>query len=857
MKKYKLIGKQILIFTLTMTIVLTLMPTSISAEAEEPANFPYDLGDADWNSDDGVLKSWTEPWVASVAEVIVIEYQNQLSGDYNFIIDLLGEHLLFGNWDMGEGKITQADGKITLDMRGLASIGNIMFGFLNPSDWENVTRIYLDIISADNSVVNQSPKVIFVDANNTNDGDGTKANPFRYLTHAVQAANPSDVILVEDGIYYGAITIPSGTKNMPTIVKAAAGARPVITPTIPFEANWSLHSGNIYVANVGNENHRMDTEFPQLFVDGVSMIEARYPNLPGTDMTTALEQEMLIAQAGTDLNNIVLPEVLPFDITGATVILWPGDGAVTGWQADTSRISSVSGNTARLADPIGAELDPNMHTWENDKHPFPGNPFFLVGALSLLDSPGEYYYDTDANMLYFYAPNGESPETLNLSLKSNERFAVRTSSYTMLDGFHIYGGGIDAGGKDITIQNCIVRYADHFNLKIGEFAHRYGGVSGVIVSGMNITVKNCIIGPTAGSGITTGGIGNTITDNFIHDVAYAGQWYAGITAFGLNEGLEISHNSIHNSGRDLIYFFTNSVGDGPDDSFAGSAIRNNHLKNPMIFASDGGAIFMGGTDGGGTAEFYYNFVEVGDIRMHGLWEVAIKGIYFEGGDNYIIRNNISVGEGSGMSMNLPHEGIQVYNNTVIGARIGFAMCGHLHYGTEGVGFVLKDNLFVDTKVTDVRYSDIMGITKIIDGTFDENGSFPFTYLERDGMTVSGNGRGAVDEQFLPVGDTPNVGAVLRGEDMFEYGTTWDIGNQPSSDGIIADYFDSNQSSQIIPDTPDNEDTELPIIDNEDTKLPNTEDEVNRNIIQWIIIGTSGAAMLVIIAIVIKTKTAKK
>jgi hypothetical protein len=181
------------------------------------------------------------------------------------------------------------------------------------------------------------------------------------------------------------------------------------------------------------------------------------------------------------------------------------------------------------------------------------------------------------------------------------------------------------------------------------------------------------------------------------------------------------------------------------------------------------------------------------------------------------------------------------------------MFGHSYYGTEGIGFVLKDNLFVDIIVSDVTYTDYMGVTDVIYDNFDENGSFPFTWLERDGMTVSGNARGTVDEQFRPTGDTPNIGAVLRGEEMFEYGVSWEPGNVPLSDGLIPDYVDLNLGT-FEPDNPEPPNTTPQTPDTPQDATPDTPE--TEPLSTWIIVAIAAGVVLVIVIVIVVVKKRK-
>ncbi|MDR2572703.1 MAG: right-handed parallel beta-helix repeat-containing protein [Oscillospiraceae bacterium] len=846
----------VLVLMFTFSLIFTYVPASAKTDFSEWDSlwdFPYELGEP--HVEEGGYWArwgiWDNYWLPP-ADFLILEYSGIMPTDYAFMVSFGdGTHMTYVDIDKNREsqRITEVSGKITVDLRGL---GFRPSGFYFKQDYlDRIDKIYLD----EDTTPNPSPKIIYVDSANASKGDGSESNPFMSLDDAMKSARGSDMIILADGIYHGVFEIPSGTPGMPTIFRAAENAKPVITTSISLNTTWSVHDGSIYVTDLSDVAHMMDTHFPQLFVDGISMVEARYPNLPGSDMSYALEQERFFASEGTNNSRIVMQEELPFDLTGATVLFWPGARE----HGEPAVIASVSGATVTFETPhvgidhIGAQSDTNL---------IPGNPFFLVRTLSLLDAPGEYYYDEQEQLMYFYPPNGDDPGNLTLSLKSNINMyrghALYMYGNTIVEGIHAYSGGIYAIGENNTIESCVIRYTDHF-YGVSDINYYVSGVrmfNGITMFGTDGMIRNNIVGPTAGNGIVAGGKNIIITNNYVHDVCYSGHWQFGIAIAVRSENYEISHNSIINGGRDLIsgtYFWGHDftqMGDGThaDAYVRGGIIRNNHVKNPMMLTSDGGAIVSPFTDGGG-AETYHNFIEADARRA----DHHVKGIYVDSagvGDpiaNYIYHQNIIVGIAGGMTALMPNMGIQLYNNTVIDANVGFTT-GYLPHSEHlAKDLVFKDNLFVDVD-NDHGLNPIYDIRGMQYGQFaDTNGVMPFPNADRDGVVSYGNTRGTVDDQFRPSGDTPNVGAVLHGEEMFEYGVTWNTHELPPRNITIPDYFNSDQNPQNTPNIPDNDATKLPII----------EDEVNSNLILWIIIGTFGIAVLVIVAIVIKTKTVKK
>ena len=71
-----------------------------------------------------------------------------------------------------------------------------------------------------------------------------------------------------------------------------------------------------------------------------------------------------------------------------------------------------------------------------------GNPSFVADGLSLLDAPGEWYYDEANGDLYFYPPDGEDP--------SDDLVEGKVRDYA----FQLHDGGLEDGFRSyITIED--------------------------------------------------------------------------------------------------------------------------------------------------------------------------------------------------------------------------------------------------------------------------------------------------------------------------------------------------------------------------------------------------------------------
>ncbi|MCY7306975.1 MAG: right-handed parallel beta-helix repeat-containing protein [Rhodoferax sp.] len=128
------------------------------------------------------------------------------------------------------------------------------------------------------------------------------------------------------------------------------------------------------------------------FVDGLQVRRAHHPNFgqggnPDSPYAT-------VASAGgkttLDASNLVLPggAALTSGI-GATV-------RTVDWAIEERTVTSLVGKRLALSAPTGYDI-------------LPGYGFYLTGALWMLDSPGEWFYDDASAMLYVWMPDGAAP----------------------------------------------------------------------------------------------------------------------------------------------------------------------------------------------------------------------------------------------------------------------------------------------------------------------------------------------------------------------------------------------------------------------------------------------------------------
>jgi hypothetical protein len=734
--------------------------------------------DCGWNVLSYSLNDFREQMIIIDFSVDVMRLGSD--GKMNWVVNNLPFNPSIANIENAESGVWyNMSGTLTITPTNLNSVLFLDADYKQETDFyfDNL-RVLIENIHVENPGENNTDgtRNIYVSTSKGSEkGNGTQASPFKKIAHAMYYVKPGDTVLLDSGTYYEIVTMPSGEEGKPVTLTAMPGAQVIITPTILITPEWKQHDGNIYVADISKYISQIDTDFLQLFADRDSMVEARYPNM-GPSMSMMHDYKRDIAGRGTNKNTVVASRNIPANIVGARLVISPGvDGA--SWETAWSLVQSVNGRTIKLATDI-SHPDPLQHG-SDPFTPSPGNPFYITGALALLDAPGEYYFDPQTNLLYFYPPWNGRPDMRTLTLRGKSDIAIQAenTSYVNIKNITVYGGAIFMKNtRNNTLENCSINYAEHFFIYGIHAYYSWKRADRMIVSGSNNRIERCEFGPTAGHGIVLSGDDHIFTNNIVHNTGYIGFFYPGIHVKRAKR-LEISHNSIINSGYCHIIF--NSTFDNAekiyDFIYEKCIIRNNYMENHMTIASDGGAFATWGTDGGGT-EVYNNFIVHGNNNNHGAFTKGHAGLYTDNyTSNYIIHHNIVIGGSTGLIINLWSRGVRFYNNTVIGASMGFLMYGYPgDNNPDASTSSFIDNLFVDTKNVDMWYGGTEN-GRPVDyyGNF-VNGTIPAPVRLESRIQSSGNFRGTVDDLYRPTGNTPDIGAIPRGGLMFAYGANWTL-----------------------------------------------------------------------------------
>jgi len=361
---------------------------------------------------------------------------------------------------------------------------------------------------------------------------------------------------MEDGlITYGAY----GTGSKPKLY----GAEDIF--------GWSVHSANIYMAS-------FDRSITQLFLDGRRMQAARYPNT-GTFKVTSVESE-------TQFTSTEIPSHGADYYKGATVLI-----KINEWRLETRQIIASAGQTLTIDSVMPYEL--TVHGLSV------GDDFLFVNRLDFLDTAGQWYADPETHTVYFWTPDGTSPDNFAVRGSVHDNGIVADhKDYVEIKDLHIAqfserGIYFDYCNDALISGNEIVDI-DTFGMKLRGSRHRImenkidgcnhygfsGGLADSLISDNEITntalFDNLGIRGMQGNSFAMALSGN---NNIVRYNRWVGAGYAGFNWTGLNCLIEYNYADelclFHNDGG-AIYTYTKTFG---NILVEGSVVRGNIVLN--------------------------------------------------------------------------------------------------------------------------------------------------------------------------------------------------------------------------------------------------------------------------------------
>ncbi len=436
---------------------------------------------------------------------------------------------------------------------------------------------------------------------------GTQARPLATLARAQQLVRVIDrkraakiSVFVREGTYYLDKTLlfepaDSGTADCPVTYSAYPGEDVTLSGGYRLECNWVPYKDGIMMCRLAADK-RIQSPFTQLFVDGKRQIRARYPNYDAKNPLVWGDGYLDIAGAAeswpaTEFSfdpvtftkkkwarpQEAVVHIFPLDYWGILQwqvkdIDWNSHAVKLGWGGFQLNALEFGIAATGLGKTQLYAADSGVNALKSR--------FYIENVFEELDAPGEWYFDSEKQSLYYMPAAGvnlrhakvEAPLLEQLiAFRGSQQdpvhhvriagFRLAHTASTFLKQYEapsrgdwtIHRGGtvFFEGAEDCGVENCffdavggnavfISNYNRHVTVSGNKFTEA-GDSAVALVGSENLVQGTNHPVPTE----------NLITNNLIHDCGAFGKQIAGVfLSIALRN--TISHNLMYNLPRAAI-----------------------------------------------------------------------------------------------------------------------------------------------------------------------------------------------------------------------------------------------------------------------------------------------------------------
>ncbi|QKW07516.1 RICIN domain-containing protein [Streptomyces sp. NA04227] len=583
----------------------------------------------------------------------------------------------------------------------------------------------------------------YVSPDGEDTGPGSSANPFKTIQKCADVAVGGDTCLIRSGTYRETVTPRvSGSADAPVTFASEPGADVTVDGTDTV-TGWSLDSGSIYKAKVTlagtADAPYSSTQYPsnedlwanQVFTSGALVPEAAFPAASsdpwdqsfitgGWSSTRSGSGETCATPPCT----AVLSGTLTYDdfpdlgdMTGATVYM------AGSWVANSASVTK--------GDLSGGNKVLDLSFPGSDGHVSPGGnstKFRLVGKKSLLRGPNAWYYDAGAKELFMWAPDGKAPTDITAK-KRNYGFNLNDRSHITVRGIKLFATSLttDDNSTHNVLDGIKAEYLSTWQTSQYDTGLPYAGVydanhhfdSGILLHGADNTVRNSTLRYSMGNGISVKGSGHVIDNNLISDVAYGGTYTAAVALEVGANGVEITHNTMRSTGRDVVNMNTNAY---PNAGYKNLRIAYNDMYDFAKINFDLGAVYT-------CCNTAYTGTRMDHNWIHDSAQIA-NGFHFDNGSYDVnVDHNVAwnLRGGTGIShggftqsgKDLPYLTGSIVNNTFVTGS-GSTIFNYYADASHVANTVLRNNILDGAHPDGRTYDYLPG------GTPDESHSLVTT-----------------------------------------------------------------------------------------------------------------------------------
>ena len=525
-------------------------------------------------------------------------------------------------------------------------------------------------------------------------------------------------IAVRGGTYYLTETLALGPEDSDTVWQAAPGEHPVISGGRVI-SGWTKDQGQVWRADAPGPYFR------QLFISGRRATRARTPNFGfyRIDGPSPQDKPIQLHFRGNDIRK----EWAGKDVEVVAYFAW----------ADI-RMPIVAVDEERHIATLTA--DPRPSNKEADAR------YFIENAPDALDAAGEWYLNKESHTVYYRPMPGENMERelvvaagleqlVRLEGKPEAGQFVRNVVFRGLEfahaGWNLGPKGYadtqaampapaaieGTGALDCKIEKCTIAHSGGYAVAFGRGSKRNqvlaselydlggGGVKfGESVQRQNDAEQNyenviadnhihdlgLVYAPAVGIWVLQSGR-NQIIHNHVHDLFYTAisvGWTWGYTA-NQSKGNLIAFNHLHAIGKEMLSDMGGiyTLGEQP-----GTILRNNLIHDIASFTYGGWGIYPdeGSSDMLIEDNVVYSCKSAGFHQHYGRDNMVRNNIFAFNRENQMMRSRVE-----------PHNSFTLERNIVY-----FDQGRLLGSNWTGDKFTLRNNVYFDTRGTDIRFAGV-------------------------------------------------------------------------------------------------------------------------------------------------------
>ncbi len=485
-------------------------------------------------------------------------------------------------------------------------------------------------------------KEYHVDGRNDLLGDGSEANPFQTIKQAADIMVAGDVCYIHQGTYREKLKpLHSGKPHKPIIFTAYEDDVVIISATEVI-SDWELHTENIYKCR--------DIDLPldegnNVFFKGEKMQLARWPNDQDQD-EYSLDAKYIDTEEGSYARSFISNQEIPdIDWTGG-IIHYLGAHSGCSWER---RITQYEADLGRIHFPTLPEKWPftphNPYRFENGHRGI----FYLMDKIEALDAPGEWFYDREEKVLYFYAPEPLATGKAEVAVRSHT--AEIDQKYIHLEDLNFFGDMVALKGNYNRVIRCMVKEGVN-KLIVGLKGATYDDAAIQVLEGKGHVIEKCVLENGTHNGVFLSKLTKDcrVENCIIQHFNTVGLHLHLVGSYG--KGNRILKNSLYGSARDGVKV----TGDNSEFGY-------NHVQKCLISGADGGLFYVTGNSIPRNIELHHNWFNDAYADVHAGKKAT--GIYLDNNAaGYIVHHNVVWDvEWGGLHFNWNARKNEIYNNT--------------------------------------------------------------------------------------------------------------------------------------------------------------------------------------------------